>query len=81
MLAWVWLADGELHERVFDVASSAAHPHPVDVETCEASLECVEMLCAVWRDPYLDASERAFYYMRVLEQPCCRWRSWRCGCT
>ena len=31
---------------------------------------------AVWEDPDFDKDEKAFYYVRVLENPSCPWRIW-----
>ena len=85
-----WLdADGELHERVYDVAVSdgrdigsdgrAREPvgNTVDVEnaTWFNTIGDPELL-AVWQDPDFDADERAFYYARVIEIPTPRWTAY-----
>ena len=81
-----WIADGETQERVFDVACSddrpidpmtqrcSANPATVDLSTCAVQLDVgSDELKTAWRDPSFDASQAAFYYVRVLENPTCRW--------
>ncbi len=82
-----WLdADGELHERVYDVAVSGDREigedgrcktlvgNTVDVEAANwTNTIGASELAAVWTDPDFDAAERAFYYVRVLEIPTPRW--------
>jgi len=84
-----WHSNGELHEKVFDIACSdglAVDPHThrcpdnrarVDLATCEYDRErgAVE-LHAQWQDPEFDPRAPAFYYVRVLENPSCRWSTW-----
>ena len=85
-----WLdSDGELHERVYDVAVSddrevgtdgrAREPvgNTVDVEnaTWFNTIGDPELL-AVWQDPDFDPDERAFYYARVIEIPTPRWTAY-----
>jgi hypothetical protein len=84
-----WMEGGEPRERVFDVACSdglkvdpATHRCPdngasVDPATCAVSRDkgAVE-LQTLWSDPTYDAKTRAFYYVRVLENPTCRWSTW-----
>jgi hypothetical protein len=81
-----WLdADGELKEKVYDVAWSEGRKpgadgklpavgNTVDLETAtwENKIGASE-LSAVWTDADFDPEERAFYYARVLEIPTPRW--------
>jgi hypothetical protein len=84
-----WVEDGQAQERVFDVAcSGGAAVDPltnrcpdngasVDLATCAISSNVGEAeLKAKWRDPDFDASQNAFYYVRALENPTCRWSTW-----
>ncbi len=84
-----WSSDGEGAETVYDVAcSDGAEVDPatnrcpgngatVDLATCGISADSgADELKAVWTDPDFDASKRAFYYVRVLENPTCRWSTW-----
>ena len=73
-----WLdAAGQTRERVFDVAGG---PNDASVypRTCQRVGSGARRLCAVWRDPEFDASQPAFYYARVLENPTCRWSTLQC---
>lgn len=73
-----WLdAAGETHERVVDIAGGA-NDAGVDLASCERTGAGHEKLCAEWQDPDWDASQPAFYYARVLENPSCRWTQWIC---
>ena len=84
-----WVADGATQEQVFDVScsdglepDSETHRCPdngasVDLATCEISANLgAASLSAHWVDPDFDAAQRAFYYVRVLENPTCRWSTW-----
>ena len=33
-------------------------------------------LKTLWTDPEFDPDQRAFYYVRALENPTCRWSTW-----
>lgn len=84
-----WVEDGEAREQVFDVAcSDGLEPDPethhcpdngasVDRETCAVSQDSgASELKTVWTDPDFDPVSPAYYYLRVLENPSCRWSSW-----
>ncbi len=84
-----WLENGEHRERVFDVAcsegaavdtSSGRCPDNgarVDLSDCSVSDNVgAAELKALWRDPAFQADQEAFYYVRVLENPTCRWSTW-----
>jgi hypothetical protein len=84
-----WLEDGRPQERVYDVACSdglvveaSSHRCPdngakVKLEDCSitAGVGAAELV-ALWQDPDFDPEGRAFYYLRVLENPTCRWSTW-----
>jgi hypothetical protein len=79
---WVDAA-GKTHERVYTVAGDPGSPlNPqadLDAKTCKAKPELgSERLCAVWRDPQFDPKQHAFYYVRVLEEPVCRYSTLWC---
>ena len=84
-----WTQNGEAREQVLDVACSGSaavdpstHRCPdngarVDLATCESFPGSgASELKTVWTDPQFDAGLRAFYYVRVLENPTCRWSTW-----
>jgi hypothetical protein len=83
-----WLADGETHEMVYDVVWAGdrtpgpdgrvpAVPDTVDIGTATYTNEFgASTLAAVWTDPDFDPSQRAFYYVRVLEVPTPRHSLW-----
>ena len=84
-----WIENGVAKEQVFDVAcSDGASPDPktarcpangagVNLKTCEPERFKGDVeLRTVWKDPGFDPKQRAFYYVRVLENPSCRWSTW-----
>ena len=84
-----WLEGGEQREMVYDVACSDGAVPDVETHRCPDNGATVDLgdcshseevgageLKAHWRDPSFDASQRALYYVRVLENPTCRWSTW-----
>ena len=73
--------NGDARERVFDVAGTSANKSDagVDLDTCTPTGGGHDSLCTVWSDPSFKASEDAFYYVRVLQNPTCRWHQYVCN--
>ncbi len=80
---------GKPNEAVYDVACSdrrapdpATHRCPdngarVDLSDCSTTPgKGAADLAVTWRDPDFDPNRPAFYYVRVLETPSCRWSTW-----
>ncbi len=74
-----WITNGEAHQQVYDVATAPQSDASVDLTTCAPVGQGANTLCAVWSDPDFDPAQRAFYYVRVLENPSCRWSTWLCN--
>lgn len=83
----VW-HDGTARERLWDVACSDGllpiagrcpdNGASVNLETCDYSKDVgAGEIKAVWTDPDFDPAMNAAYYVRVLENPTCRWSSWQ----
>ena len=81
--------NGNPQEQVFDVAcSDGGFPDPetyrcpdnnakVDISTCAFSGDVgAAELKTFWSDPTFKSEQRAFYYVRALENPTCRWSTW-----
>ena len=84
-----WVQDGKAHERVFDMAcSDGLSPDPdthrcpdngaeVNLTDCSFSTDSGDTeLRIMWNDPTFTPGQRAIYYVRVLENPTCRWSTW-----
>jgi len=71
-------AQGASHERVYDVAGDVNNGASVDQNTCQPTGTGASALCTVWSDPDWDASQKSFYYVRVVENPTCRWSTLQC---
>jgi hypothetical protein len=85
-----WITDeGEPKEQVYDVAcsdglevDSKTHRCPdngsrADLTDCSISSDSgAASLSVDWEDPDFDPRQRAIYYVRVLENPTCRWSTW-----
>ena len=84
-----WMdANGQLHEKVYDVAWSGKRKpgadgklppvgNTVDLRTATwANTIGAPELIATWKDPDFKANEPAFYYGRVIEIPTPRWTAY-----
>ncbi len=71
-------AEGNIHQRVFEVAGDPNNGATVDMNTCAPEGQGFAQLCSVWEDPEFDATQRAVYYLRAVENPSCRYTAWQC---
>jgi hypothetical protein len=84
-----WLdGSGKIHEKVYDVAWSGDRKPGSDgklppvgntVDAATASFRNsigASELTTVWTDPDFDASQKAFYYARIIEIPTPRWSTY-----
>jgi hypothetical protein len=85
-----WLGkDGKTQERIFDVAVSGGRKIGADGRCTTPVGSTVDVanatytntigaatLSAYWKDPAFDASEGAFYYVRVIQIPSPRWTAY-----
>lgn len=74
-----WIDDrGTTFESVVSIAGGPPASSAVDLLTCQPDGSGATDLCAEWQDPGFDPSEHAFYYVRLLESPTCRWSTQLC---
>ena len=84
-----FIRKGEPMEKVYDVACSDGLSPGTDTYRCPDNGARVNLadcsttdnvgdpeLLTFWQDPEFDSEEDAFYYLRVLENPTCRWSTW-----
>jgi hypothetical protein len=86
-----WVDDGgQTHEKVVDVGCSdgirpasgtdrcADNNAQVDLTTCKYSDDKGDaVLKGMWRDSDFNAKQPAFYYVRAIENPSCRWSTFQ----
>ncbi len=86
---WIDMGSGQPQEKVYDVACSdglsvdpITHRCPdngarVNINDCSISQNVGSSeLKTLWRDPEFNHKTKSFYYVRVLENPTCRWSTW-----
>ena len=86
---WIDVNSGRPKEKVFDVVcSDGLEPDPVtnrcpdngarvNINDCSITSNVGSSeLKTVWKDPEFKVDDKTFYYVRVLENPTCRWSTW-----
>ena len=86
---WMDSVSGRPYEKVYDVAcSDGLEVDPltnrcpdngarVNISDCSIPQNIGSSeLKTVWQDPEFNSKDKSFYYVRVLENPTCRWSTW-----
>ena len=73
---WVDSQGSTTHEKVFTVAVGDMKASVTD--SCQSLGKEIQELFSVWEDPEFDPNVPAFYYVRVLENPVCRYSTRIC---
>ena len=86
---WIDVNSGRPKEKIFDViCSDGLKPDKktkmcpdngakVNINDCSISKNIGSSeLKAKWTDPEFDSTNKSFYYVRVIENPTCRWSTW-----
>jgi len=86
---WIDMNSGTPHEKIYDVVCSDGmsvdpltnrcpdNGARVNINDCSITQGVgASELKTVWNDPDFDANAKSFYYVRVLENPTCRWSTW-----
>src|ERR1035438_7814447 len=84
-----WAEGGETHEQVYDIVCSDGLKPDSKTQRCADNGATVNLtdcshsnnkgapeLSASWTDPDFRPGDRTFYYVRVLENPTCRWSTY-----
>jgi hypothetical protein len=83
-----WIENGERREIVHDIACGGSQLDPltgkcapngakVDMTNCSwIDVGEASQLKVLWTDPDYNAHEDAFYYVRVVQNPTCRWTTY-----
>jgi Protein of unknown function (DUF3604) len=71
--------DGDHHQKIYDIAGNANNGASVDLESCVPQGQGFQQLCTVWQDPDFNDQQSTVYYMRVVENPSCRYTTWQCN--
>ena len=85
-----WSEGEQTYEEVYDVVCADGLTPDAETHRCSDNRAIVDLsdcsystdkgaaeLSTTWTDPAFDPADRAFYYARVLENPTCRWTSYR----
>jgi len=84
-----WITDGQTHEKVMDIACSGDRQPDAETHRCPSTSATVDLsncaydvdtgaaeLSTLWTDEEFVEGQRAFYYVRVIQNPTCRWSTY-----